>query len=325
MQTTAVAALAVFVLVWLFGPAELRSIVPVWLPFVVAVGLELSFFLGARGGSVAPAATRDRLPQRADRERFGYPEEPDEVLLVPDGAGELWIPYSGETGEELEQLVAAQREQGGLASDDPVRSAGSSRPGRALRRLLAGLAAIAALVAVVWVVESRRGWGGVDEPARAATESRISAEASRIAGHPVDVRCDEEGAFVGAVQHSEGVAVVGGRLAYLTPERCFHLYRLALRDEVSFSQTARSVAVLAHEAWHLRGVRNEGTTECYALQSGVELGQRLGLSEDTARRMMRQQLAENQSRRVDTLEYVVPRACRDGGRLDLHPGSSSFP
>ena len=98
------------------------------------------------------------------------------------------------------------------------------------------------------------------------------------------------------MQHADGVAAVGGRLAYLTPERCFDLYRLAFEGEISFSQTARAIAVLAHEAWHLRGERNEGVTECYAFQSGVDLGRRLGLSVETARRMMRQQLAENQLR-----------------------------
>ena len=152
------------------------------------------------------------------------------------------------------------------------------------------------------------------------------AEGSRIAGHEVTIRCDESGDFVGAIQHAEGVAEVGGRLAYLTPERCHDLYRLAFEDRVTFSQTARSLAVLAHEAWHLRGVRDEGTTECYALQSGVALGQRLGLSERTARRMMRQQLAENAALQTgSTAQYRVPAECRDGGRLALRPRDSSFP
>jgi hypothetical protein len=127
------------------------------------------------------------------------------------------------------------------------------------------------------------------------------------------------------VQHADGVASIGGRLAYLAPERCLDLYRLAFKGEVSFSQTARSIAVLAHEAWHLRGVRDEGTTECYALQSGVELGRRLGLSEGTARQMMRQQLAENALRSGTSAEYLIPPGCRDGGRLDLDTRSSKFP
>jgi hypothetical protein len=127
------------------------------------------------------------------------------------------------------------------------------------------------------------------------------------------------------VQHADGAAVVGGDLAYLTPQRCLELYRLAFEGDVTSSQTARAIAVLAHEAWHLRGVRDEGTTECYALQSGVELGQRLGLSEDTARQMMRQQLAENLGRGLARLEYLVPPDCRDGDRLDLNPDLARFP
>ena len=83
--------------------------------------------------------------------------------------------------------------------------------------------------------------------------------------------------------------------------------------------------MLAHEAWHLSGVRNEGVTECYAFQSGVALGQRLGLSEDRARQLMSQQLAENAGRQGEGAEYLVPPDCRDGGALDLDPGSSRFP
>ena len=174
-------------------------------------------------------------------------------------------------------------------------------------------------------MDSRSGWDGVDGDARAAAAERFSAEASRVVGRPVEIRCDDTGEHVGVVQHADGAAVVGGRVAYLTPERCYDLYRLAFEDEVAFSQTARSLAVLAHEAWHLRGVRNEGTTECYGLQSAVGIGQRLGLSEGTARQMMRQQLTENSLRGLATAEYRVPVECRDGGELDLDPRSSEFP
>jgi hypothetical protein len=83
--------------------------------------------------------------------------------------------------------------------------------------------------------------------------------------------------------------------------------------------------VLAHETWHLRGVADEGTTECYALQTGVEMGERLGLSAETAHRMMRQQLVENDLRSQTNPAYRLPADCLDGGRLDLSPDSSRFP
>jgi hypothetical protein len=187
-----------------------------------------------------------------------------------------------------------------------------------------GLVVIAALAGIAWYA-GRSDWERLDEGARAAATARFSQEASRIVGRPVEVGCDESGEFVGAVQHADGIAEVGGRRAYLSPERCYDLYRLAFDGDISFSQTARAIAVLAHEAWHLRGERNEGLTECYALQSGVELGRRLGLRDETARQMMRQQLAENRLRARGSLEYLVPPECRDEGELDLDPTSSAFP
>jgi len=316
--------LAVFVLVWLFGPYTLQSAVPIWLPFLIALGLELHFFVGAF--RPAPAPRPNRGPLTADRERYGYGEETEELLLVRDGDKELWIPYSGETDEELQAVIAEARErpetEGAPAVvADPERE--RLRP--PLRRFVAGLGLIGALALIFWVVESRTGWNGLDASTRAEAAARFSEEASRVAAKPVTIRCDESGDYVGAVQHADGVAAVGGNLAYLTTERCLDLYRLAFKGEVSSNQTARALAVLAHEAWHLRGVSDEGTTECYALQTGVEIGQRLGLSAETARRMMRQQLVENALRSQASPAYRVPPDCRDRGRLDLRPDSARFP
>ena len=294
-------ALALFVLAWIFGPYSFRAAVPAWLVFLIALGLEVQFFLGALREQ--PREARDRGPQAVDRERFGYPEEVED-------------PFEAELDEEYE----AEPEP------EPVELAPARRPlWPPLRRLLVGAGLIGAFALVLWFVEARTGWDGLSAETRSQAEARFSAEASQIAAKPVTVRCDESGRYVGAVQHSDGAAVVGGDLAYLTPERCLDLYRLAFKGEERGSRTGRALAVLAHEAWHLRGVRDEGTTECYALQSGVVIGERLGLPEDTARRLMRQQLVENTLHAGGSSEYLVTRDCRDGGRLDLHPGESRFP
>jgi len=60
-------ALALFVLAWIFGPYELRTAVPVWLAFLIALGLEVHFFAGALRQD--PPPSRDRRPQMVDRER----------------------------------------------------------------------------------------------------------------------------------------------------------------------------------------------------------------------------------------------------------------
>ena len=315
--------LTVFVLAWMLGPDELRTAIPIWLVFLIALGLEVNFLVGALRGE--RRSVPERGPQETDRERYGYEQEADELLLVHHGDQELWIPYSGETEDELEELIAEAREGGGEEPDMGLfhEERGSSWP--AVRRFLTGLAVIGVLAVALVYVEGRTGWDGLDGDTRSAAVARFSAEASRIAGKEVTIRCDESRDYVGFVQHADGVALVGGDRAYLTPERCYDLYRLAFKGETTSSQTARAIAVLAHEAWHLRGVDDEATTECYALQSGVGLGVRLGLSEGRARQMMRQQLTENALHGGASLEYVVSPECRNGGRLDLSPAVAAFP
>jgi len=315
-------ALVVFVLAWIFGPYELRSAVPVLIVFLIALGLELNFLVSALRS--APSPRPDRKPQDVDRERYGYDGETDDLVLVRRGGEEVWIPYSGESAEEVEELIADSEALPDHA-DEPVFEPESRRGLAPVRQFLVGLGIIGALSVTIWFVESRTGWDSLDGSTRLAAVDRFSDQASLIADKPVTIYCDESRDFVGAVQHADGVAEVGGERAYLTPEICLDLYRLAFEDEVRGSQTARAIAVLSHEAWHLRGVSDEGTTECYAVQSGVEVGRRLGLSEETARQLMRQQLTENALRGGSSAEYRVSSECRDGARLDLDPGSTRFP
>ena len=278
-------ALVLFVLAWILGPSELRSGVPILVVFLIALGLEVSFVATALRHR--PVRAPDRSPQQVDRERYGFPtDEEDE-----NDEDDWW-----------EQPRASP-----------------------LRRFAVGLALIAALVAVVVLVDRSSGWSSVPGERRAEAVARFSDEASQISGKDVSVRCDEARDYVGAVQHADGVATVGGDLAILTPEICLDLYRLAFDGEVTGARTGRAIAVLAHEAWHLRGEASESTTECYALQSGVTLGRRLGLDEDDARRLMRQQLVENELRGANTLEYRLTSECRNGGDLDLDAATDRFP
>ena len=159
-------------------------------------------------------------------------------------------------------------------------------PGLPVRQFLVGLGVIAALILLVWVVERGTGWDALDADTQAKAEVRFSDEASRLARKPVAIRCDDSGSYVGAVQHADGVALVGGDLAYLTPDRCIDLYRLAFKDEERGSQTGRAIAVLAHETWHLRGVADEGTTSATRCRAESSSGSGSGLPEGTARRLM---------------------------------------
>jgi hypothetical protein len=208
-----------------------------------------------------------------------------------------------------------------------ISSASVGRVRRALlRRLGASLAVVAFVALVAWGIGLRRGWSSLDTSTRAGVEHVLSQQAARIAGHPARVHCDSAGRHVGAVQEADGLAEVGGRNAWLTPAICYQLYRVIDKhDTHTFSPTGRAIAVLAHEAWHLRGVTDEGVANCYGFQSGVDVGRRLGLSTSFARALMREQLADNASDSSSNPQYIVPPGCHDGGHYDLDGGSSAFP
>jgi hypothetical protein len=278
-------AVLAFVTAYFFLPYGARAWIPVWLVFLAALGLEVQFFVGGY------------LQSRRGRPAAAPDRGPQARDLAELGSPWWWqVPMDEEAG----------------------------RPYR--RYLLEAGAALALVAGILFFASRPHGWDAVSTADRARAKTIFSREASRIAGHPARVGCDTSGEHVGFVQDADGVATVGGRQTYVTPSICDTLYQLAFKHRVqSFSRTARALAVLAHESWHLRGVRDEGLANCYGFQSGVEIGVNLGLDESKARAMMREQLATNASDAAGSPEYLVPRGCRDGGDQDLRPDDSGFP
>jgi hypothetical protein len=289
-------ALLALLVLWFLSPPEWRYLVPLWLPFLVALGLEVQFFVGGLRPGRTVGEPRNRGPQQRDLDELGW--------------GAVEEPPDEESADFWHSAPAPRRRRG--------------RP--SVRSLLEAGAVLTIVGAVVLYVGSQRGWSSVSAAKQARTVQLLSREATKIAHHPARVTCDTSGTHVGAVQEADGVAEVGGTLAYVTPDICYTLYQVVDGARVeSFSRTARAIAVLAHEAWHLRGVADEGVTNCYAFQSGVRVGTDLGLSPSTAQRMMRQQLADNAVYAQGDTRYLVPPGCRNGGQYDLAPGSSRFP
>ena len=278
------------VIVYFFLPYWIQAAIPVWLLFLAALGLEVEFFLGGylQGRRGRPAPELDRGPQQRDLSELGS-----------------WGWWNADAATEL-PVVETRRFNWIHVAEAVV--------------------GIALVAGILFYASRPRGWDAVQPANRARTEALLSHEASLIAGHPAQVGCDTSGQYVGFVQDADGLAFVGGNRAYLTPSICNTLYQLAVKHRTqSFSQTARALAVLGHESWHLRGVRNEGLANCYGYQSGVEIGVHLGLSEKSARAMMREQLATNASDSGSNVQYRVPSECRDGSAADLHPDAAGFP
>jgi hypothetical protein len=280
---------------YFFLPYEVQAVIPVWLVFLLALGLEVQFFAGgwlqARRGE--PRGPVDRGPQPRDLQDLGVQYDEYEPLSL-------------------------------FPSDWYSRPVEAARP--YWRYVAEAVGALAVVAVILYFAARPSGWDAVSSTDQAKAEAVFSREASRIAGHPATVTCDDSGQQVGYVQDADGVAEVGGRRAYLTPAICDTLYQLAFKERVkSFARTARAIAVLGHEAQHLRGVRNEGLANCYGFQTGVQIGVNLGLSESRAREMMREQLATNASDSAGNPAYRVPSGCRSGGAEDLHPEEPAFP
>jgi len=221
---------------------------------------------------------------------------------------------------ELAPIEAAQSPVALYVAPPPVAPLNKVR-----RRLLQALVVLALFTGVFFLDKLEPRWQNLSATTRAATISLLDREAARIAGHPADVICDTSGHHVGFVQDADGLAEVGGRRMWLTPDICYDLYRISHTHRSAGASSGKAIAVLAHEAWHLHGVSREALANCYAYQSGVSVGQSLGLTAGTARSLMHEQLADNPADFDTTPAYVVPPGCHAGGSLDLHLDGGHFP
>jgi hypothetical protein len=298
VQTVVRVTAIAFVVAWLLIQ-PLQSAVPFWLPFAALLAAEVEFLV--RGmverRTEQPAPSDQALGERR------RPSASDADL----GWGDLV-----EVDDAVVYVPPPRRQRRGL-----------------LRRLAAPGLAVAAIVLFVLAARVDRGesWSALPAETRTRAESVFSAQASRIAGTRVDIRCDDGYAYTGIGSDALGVAFIPRKLAFLRPDVCRRLAAIALEsDRRDRDDSARALLVLAHEAVHLKGERDEGITECLGLQEGVGLGERLGLARETAERMMDGLYTSIRGERsITRLSYQLPPGCRDGGALDLRPGSTVFP
>jgi hypothetical protein len=312
--------------------------VPPLLPFLAAAAVEAQFFVSGLRSERSRPVSDDRGPQPRDLADFGWTNRTVEVgrgdavlILRPGELGDEeiaeWLRLHG---EELAALGPGRHE---LASIDapqspvaPYRPPPRERTSIGVRRRLLQLAVVLVLVSGLFLLDrSRATWSKLPAQERAATLAVLDRQAGRIAGHPAHVICDVSGRHVGYAQDADGLAEVGGRRMWLTPGICYRLATVRRLTGTTERTSGHAIAVLAHEAWHLHGEAGEGVANCYAYQSGVDVGHALGLSVQTARRLMHQQLADNPGDFASAPAYVVPAGCHRGGNLDLRLDGTHFP
>jgi hypothetical protein len=157
-------------------------------------------------------------------------------------------------------------------------------------------------------------------------ESRWAQIASTVVGHPVAVHCPNAFERLTSVSSEAGyvrftAAGPPEAQTFLAPATCDGLARFAKGHKVTF-ENAWAVQTLAHESFHMRGVRDEAVTECYGLQWTAYVASQLGADTLHAEALARVAWAVGYDQLPD--EYQSGD-CRNGGRLDLRPGVAEFP
>ena len=169
------------------------------------------------------------------------------------------------------------------------------------------------------------GFGGYRLTEKRAEERKLAAIAADIAHRKVSVHCqgrvgelvDIDGEY-GSVSFS---ADGPGARAGLDRAICTSLIRLRQGKPVSVDDGSLAVEALAHESYHLAGVRDEAATQCYALQAMRFVASQLGVSAEAAESYVAAAVARY-PRLPDAYRSFD---CREGGTLDLHPESGVFP
>ena len=106
---------------YFFLPYDIQTWIPVWLPFLAALGLEIDFFVGGwlkgRSGEAEPSPLGKHGPQPRDLADFGGPAWHEAFTVEHDGE-QILVPAIGAPAEE----------DGGLADEDgPLAPAAAER------------------------------------------------------------------------------------------------------------------------------------------------------------------------------------------------------
>jgi hypothetical protein len=196
-------------------------------------------------------------------------------------------------------------------------------------------------LAIVAVCIAGPAWWLAQRQDRVGNEKRLRAVTSTIAGRPVHVHCPGVYGRIFSWDIVEGSVRfdASGRPSDETRLReltCAELDALAEGRRAAAlacvetgagcareaDDLAMAVNVLAHEAWHLAGVRDEALTECRSVQTIAWTAQRLGATAAQGRALAQRYLKTWYPRLPDRYRTAE---CVDGSALDLRPADKNWP
>lgn len=174
-------------------------------------------------------------------------------------------------------------------------------------------------------------------------DPRLSAAASRLAGHPVVVRClNSSDWYTFATGLNEAAGITDDSYtrsgAYTStdheritwsPNLCALVARFTYTSYFPYAAYAKTllanaIVTLAHESEHAAGHPEEAVAECYGQQMTAPLAKLLRSTMKPANARLLARLAWTQGYPRLPGGYRSPD-CRDGGPLDLNPISNVWP
>jgi hypothetical protein len=178
---------------------------------------------------------------------------------------------------------------------------------------------------VVALLIASIGFVGFRLTEKRAEERKLAAIAGEIAHRKVSIHCQGRVGELVDVDGEYGSVAFGsngpGDRAGLDRPICTSFARLKDGKPVSLDDGSLAVEALAHEAYHLAGVRDEAATQCYALQAMRFVAERLGVPGDVGDAYV----AAAVVRYPRLPDAYRSYECREGGNLDLHPETGVFP
>jgi len=179
---------------------------------------------------------------------------------------------------------------------------------------------------------------------RPPTKEEVIAEnvAKRLTRLTPEVRCGPLGISLPPGELVTGITLLPphGQATYflLLPQMCNYLawfradperYDPTLCTDDSCLNTdglaALALATVSHESYHVLGYRNEAQVECYGMQSIWYVATSLGASVAEGQRIAAFYWKDIYAEREQSTPTYWSPECRDGGKYDLRPKSTSWP
>ncbi len=168
-------------------------------------------------------------------------------------------------------------------------------------------------------------------------ERSLSAIASTIAYRPVEIRCGNthSAEALGIMPWHNGTprgyaviqsTVCDDLVAFVADPRASDPCGCANPDCHALDiRSASALATVAHESFHLRGIRSEARAECDGMQTIAFVGERLGATASQARAVARFYWfrLHGSHRRWEPAYWS--QECRNGGELDLRKSDPNWP